>query len=139
MIASKRCEGSGGRIIPPEPETFARCGFSSSPPTLKRMLAMKSMRVSREDLSIAKTLAKEARRRYFENHPSIQRVAETMGEAFSKPCESLRKGSLRAAVRLMCVQCSGHSEAEARQCTAIGCPLHAFRPGQKRRIKAKTS
>ena len=33
------------------------------------------------------------------------------------------------AIRAHCVECSGGSASEARKCTAIACPLWAFRMG----------
>ena len=33
------------------------------------------------------------------------------------------------AIRTKCLDCSGGSEAEARKCTAVACPLWAYRMG----------
>jgi hypothetical protein len=49
-----------------------------------------------------------------------------------------------AAIRAMCVDCSGGSQSEARKCTAILCPLWPFRMGtnvfhaRSRRKRGKT-
>jgi hypothetical protein len=38
------------------------------------------------------------------------------------------KGSMRAAVALKCLDCSGYSTVEVRLCPCTSCPLYAFRP-----------
>ena len=43
------------------------------------------------------------------------------------------RGNFRAAVKLFCVECLGHSEADASTCDTTGCPLWAA----NRRIFAK--
>jgi hypothetical protein len=40
-----------------------------------------------------------------------------------------------AAIRAKCVDCSGGSYAEARKCTATGCPLWPYRMGTNPRRK----
>jgi hypothetical protein len=48
------------------------------------------------------------------------------------------------AIRQFCLQCAGNSEAEARKCTAITCPLWPLRMGGmsrelRRALKAKAA
>lgn len=38
--------------------------------------------------------------------------------------------TLKKAIRLWCIECSGDSQSEARKCTAFRCPLWAFRMGK---------
>jgi len=41
--------------------------------------------------------------------------------------DAMATGSLKAAVQMMCIDCSG-SRHEAKMCTATGCPLWIHRP-----------
>lgn len=41
--------------------------------------------------------------------------------------ERARKGSRKAAIRLMCLQCVSWSPAEVKACTVPDCPLFPFR------------
>lgn len=41
------------------------------------------------------------------------------------------RGSLRAAITLKCLDCSGFVRAEARNCQVTGCSLYPHRPGGK--------
>lgn len=43
--------------------------------------------------------------------------------------QQVAAGSMRAAIKLNCIQCSGGSYSEAQRCTVLVCPLYAFRPG----------
>jgi hypothetical protein len=38
--------------------------------------------------------------------------------------------SRSAAIRAFCLRCVGYLRNDVRDCTAYGCPLHAFRPYQ---------
>ena len=59
---------------------------------------------------------------------------EKMRKAF--PAKSLpiiekaEQGSLRAAIKLMCLDCSGQQAVEVRNCVCPGCPLFPHRPYQ---------
>jgi hypothetical protein len=44
--------------------------------------------------------------------------------------DQVEKGSMAAAVRLMCLDCSGWVKPEIRDCVIIACPLYPFRPYQ---------
>lgn len=39
--------------------------------------------------------------------------------------------SPRAAIRSFCLECVGWQRSEARRCTALACPLWAYRPGRE--------
>jgi hypothetical protein len=41
------------------------------------------------------------------------------------------RGSIPAAIGLMCLECSGWSRAEVRDCTIQACPLYPHRPYQR--------
>lgn len=49
-------------------------------------------------------------------------------ETLAKTIEKFRSGSLKAAVKLMCLSCSNWSKKEVRVCNIQSCPLHLFRP-----------
>jgi hypothetical protein len=49
-------------------------------------------------------------------------------ERFKPLVDKLTAGSMRAAVALKCLDCSGHSTVEIRLCPCTSCPLYAFRP-----------
>lgn len=44
--------------------------------------------------------------------------------------EKAEAGSLRAALKLMCLDCTGHQREEIRHCQCPGCPLFPHRPYQ---------
>ena len=48
--------------------------------------------------------------------------------------EKIAKGSLKAALTLKCIDCSGGSKKEVARCTITSCPLYGFRPYK---LKAK--
>lgn len=42
----------------------------------------------------------------------------------------LGKSSPRAAIKAFCLQCVGYKREDVTNCTALGCPLHKYRPYQ---------
>lgn len=40
--------------------------------------------------------------------------------------------SRKAAIKAFCLECVGYIRVEVRNCSDVGCPLHPYRPGQKR-------
>jgi hypothetical protein len=44
--------------------------------------------------------------------------------------ERIEAGSLRAAIKLKCLECSNYQVQEVRLCTVTDCPLHSVRPYQ---------
>lgn len=40
------------------------------------------------------------------------------------------KCSPRAAIKAFCLQCVGYNRQDVTNCTALGCPLHQYRPFQ---------
>ena len=51
-------------------------------------------------------------------------------ERFHSLVEKVREGSMSAAVKLNCLDCSGYITAEVRLCQIKQCPMYAFRPYQ---------
>ena len=62
------------------------------------------------------------------NSPTVAKLRVQYPEQSGR-IDALAAGSLKAAVTLMCVTCSGGSYNEAKLCTAVGCPLFEHRPG----------
>ncbi len=46
--------------------------------------------------------------------------------------DKIETGSIAAAVKLMCIQCSNYQNEEIKNCTVITCALHSIRPYQNR-------
>jgi hypothetical protein len=44
--------------------------------------------------------------------------------------EAAQGGSLKAAVKLKCLECSGFQRVEVKECACTVCPLYPFRPFQ---------
>lgn len=42
--------------------------------------------------------------------------------------DRIQDGSMKAAVKLHCLECCDYKSAEVAQCTVVSCPLFAFRP-----------
>jgi hypothetical protein len=57
-------------------------------------------------------------------------IKKTMPESMHRRIDAAANGSLKAAVGVFCVQCSGNSKKEAAQCVIRSCPLWGFRPFQ---------
>lgn len=49
-------------------------------------------------------------------------------ERFEGAIEKAEKGSLRAAIKMKCLDCSGYQPVEVKNCTVTGCPLYPHRP-----------
>ena len=56
-------------------------------------------------------------------------VTEEQGK-YLKMAKSIKRGSLKAAVKLMCLQCSTYEKKEITLCPVTKCPLHPVRPYQ---------
>jgi hypothetical protein len=50
---------------------------------------------------------------------------------FQPLVDRIEDGSIRAAVKLKCLECSSYQVEEIRLCTVTGCPLHSVRPYQE--------
>jgi hypothetical protein len=83
--------------------------------------------------ALAARLAKGTRRR------SRREKMAAFGETFARMrqqfprmalpvIDKAEQGSLPAAVRLTCLDCSGWSRQEVRDCAIVACPLYPHRP-----------
>ena len=62
---------------------------------------------------------------------AMQQMLETNDASrFSSLVDKIKKGSMRAAVQLNCLQCCAFQTKEVRLCGCQECPLWAFRPYQ---------
>lgn len=64
----------------------------------------------------------------------LQNVTNTMTmteqEGYKKTLEKYSKGSLKAAIKLKCLDCSCNQREEVRDCRVSNCALFPFRPYQ---------
>ena len=61
---------------------------------------------------------------------SIKTIVASTPERFLPIAKRLAKGSMSAAVKLMCLDCTCHQTIEIKHCQAFECPLYCFRPYQ---------
>ena len=61
-----------------------------------------------------------------------QRLLEMPKSYQAMYLRALRGRSLRSAANATCAECVGWVRKEVRDCTALGCPLHPYRPYQKK-------
>lgn len=77
---------------------------------------------------------KGGRKAKFEKNPEIKAalvdLKEKTPESYVSLVEKIAAGSMRAAVRLNCLQCSNYQRIEIKECNCTGCPMFAFRPYQ---------
>ena len=59
---------------------------------------------------------------------SFEEMLKKVPENYHKEVEKAREGSLRAAVKLRCLDCACWQTEEVRQCTCIACGLYPHRP-----------
>lgn len=60
--------------------------------------------------------------------PLVETLRAAMPAELSAVVDKAAKGSLRAAVKLLCIDCSGGSKKEVSLCEITTCPLWWFRP-----------
>ena len=86
-----------------------------------------------------KNRVKGGRKAKFEKNPQIKAALndlrdKTSSNHYAAPylplVEKIAAGSMRAAVRLNCLQCSNYQRNEIKECNCTGCPMFAFRPYQ---------
>lgn len=81
-----------------------------------------------------KNRVKGGRKAKFEKNPEIKAalvdLKEKTPESYVSLVEKIAAGSMRAAVRLNCLQCSNYQRIEIKECNCTGCPMFAFRPYQ---------
>lgn len=61
----------------------------------------------------------------------VSSVGVGVPDNFKKLVAKMEKGSLKAAVKLKCLDCSDWQMKEVRNCKVTGCPLFPVRPYQK--------
>ena len=61
---------------------------------------------------------------------SLNEMEKNTPERFLPIVEKIKAGSMSAAVRLHCLECSGFVTSEVRNCVCTSCALFAFRPYQ---------
>jgi len=65
-------------------------------------------------------------------HPKQLEHLETVPEKSRLQTERSYKGenSPRAAIKTMCLYCTGYDRKSIKECSAFACPLHTYRPFQ---------
>ncbi len=87
--------------------------------------------ISREVINQARSEAQERKRAKIAGcEATFAKLRSALPRHESRIERLQTTGSLRAAVDLMCLDCSGDQMDEVRHCTAIGCPLFVLRPYQ---------
>ncbi len=84
--------------------------------------AMAAGRQNRVPGGRAAKFAKSAR--ILEGHKLLKKQHPGLDKLVSAVC----RGSMKAAVKLHCIECSGGSAREAKNCVCNSCPLFAFLP-----------
>ena len=65
-------------------------------------------------------------------NPEQQKVVNEAPASYRGYFERAYAADSRAdAIRAFCLRCVGYLKDEVRNCTALGCPLHTYRPYQK--------
>lgn len=59
---------------------------------------------------------------------AFRALRKTTEEKFLPIVDKIEAGSMKEAVRLKCIDCSGGSVSEVRKCQVKDCPLYNFRP-----------
>lgn len=80
----------------------------------------------------ARTSRRDKMKAYSDTFDKMRRTYPRMALPIIDQAE---KGSLPAAIKLMCLDCSNWVRTEVRDCVIAGCPLYPHRPFQ--RIKGR--
>ena len=87
--------------------------------------------MSREEITKARSDAQERKRAKIAGAESTFAKLRAALPRHESRIERLQTtGSMRAAIDLACLDCSGDQMDEVRHCTAVGCPLYVLRPYQ---------
>ena len=82
------------------------------------------------------------RKEKFQANPLIQialaKINKATPERFRPMAERIRKGSMKAALQLKCLDCSDYSTTEVKWCGCNDCPLWVFRPYQDKTLDGTT-
>lgn len=55
-------------------------------------------------------------------------------EQYQYLIEKVEKGSMKAALKMKCLDCSAWDMSEVRNCVCTGCPLFPYRPGANKNV-----
>lgn len=80
------------------------------------------------------TINRTPRKDKFEKNPNFQKNIDALkrdNPTAIKSIEKLAGGSLKHAVRVQCLNCSGGCKKLAQNCNVIGCALYLFNPFKK--------
>ena len=81
---------------------------------------------------VINTGKRTSRKQKFESSPKAMKAFQNLRKNTDKEhlviVDAIQNGSLKAAVKLHCIQCSGGSKSEVKQCGITSCPLWNFRP-----------
>lgn len=92
-----------------------------------------------EQKALLANRTRTSRSEKFSKNPEIKSALQDLRKDISSSRESsaylplvdkICGGSMKAAVKLMCLNCSNFQRAEIKECGATNCPLYAFRPFQ---------
>lgn len=73
-------------------------------------------------------VADSAKKTSLKKNPTINFYKTTEGGKYKKTAISLSQGSLKAAIKLKCLDCCCYKAEEIKLCTITECSLHPFRP-----------
>lgn len=59
---------------------------------------------------------------------SINAMRKDIPSAYRSVVEKIAEGSMKAAVKLKCLDCCNYDKVEIRECEAYSCPLWLFKP-----------
>jgi hypothetical protein len=59
---------------------------------------------------------------------AFERLTKSTPQKFHGIIKKVRKGSLKSAVKLKCLECSSYDKSSIRFCPVTNCPIFAFRP-----------
>jgi len=63
-------------------------------------------------------------------------MAKEVPQQYRHLIDKIRKGSMKSALKLKCLDCSAWDIKEVRQCVCTGCSLFPFRPGANKKVVA---
>jgi hypothetical protein len=66
-------------------------------------------------------------------------MREEVPEQYQGLIDKIEKGSIKAAIKLKCLDCSAWDMKEVRGCVCPGCSLYPFRPGANKKVVANVS
>lgn len=83
---------------------------------------------------VAKSLQEELGSVDEGRRPQVEKIARSCSPKYLKMYFRTIRGEVspRTAIKVHCFHCVCWEMAEAKRCTAKGCPLWAYRPGAKR-------